>query len=69
MQAMSHDMKFQKEERVLCYHGPMLYEAKVLKAEVWTEDDNPDEAGAHYFVHYRGWKTTCVGPLDLRLDP
>ncbi|KAI6021027.1 MRG-domain-containing protein [Pisolithus marmoratus] len=46
-------------ERVLCYHGPLIYEAKVLKAEVWDESNTKTSAvGPHFFVHYKGWKQT-----------
>ncbi|KAJ3369782.1 Esa1p-associated factor [Kappamyces sp. JEL0680] len=48
---------YEDKEKVLCYHGPLMYEAKVLKAEYWRDRaDLPD--GAYYFVHYQGWKTT-----------
>lgn len=50
---------FQVNDRILCFHGPLLYEAKVLKAE--TRDGiDPDipEPGQYYFVHYKGWKQT-----------
>lgn len=51
---------FATNERVLCYHGPLIYEAKVLKVETW--EPAPGRAGGpHYFVHYKGWKQTCVG--------
>ena len=40
--------KFSSDEKVLCYHGPLLYEAKILK--------NKKEGGSYmYFVHYQGW--------------
>ena len=40
--------KFNSDEKVLCYHGPLLYEAKILK--------NKKEGGGYtYFVHYQGW--------------
>lgn len=40
--------KFGVEEKVLCYHGPLLYEAKILKMK--------KETGIYtYFVHYQGW--------------
>ncbi|KAI6103806.1 MRG-domain-containing protein [Pisolithus croceorrhizus] len=46
-------------ERVLCYHGPLIYEAKILKAEVWDESNTKTSAvGPHFFVHYKGWKQT-----------
>ncbi len=38
--------KFGVEEKVLCYHGPLLYEAKILKMK--------KEGGVFtYFVHYQ----------------
>uniref|UniRef100_A0A8C2YNC9 Mortality factor 4-like protein 1 n=1 Tax=Chinchilla lanigera TaxID=34839 RepID=A0A8C2YNC9_CHILA len=39
--------KFQEGERVLCLHGPLLYEAKCVK--VATKDKQ-----VKYFVHYSG---------------
>ena len=55
---------FSVNERVLCYHGPLIYEAKVLKCEVWDETNTKlDTVGAHHFVHYKGWKQTCVSLL------
>src|SRR6266702_5403930 len=48
-------------ERVLCYHGPLIYESKILKGEVWDEANTKLETvGPHYLVHYKGWKQTCV---------
>ena len=46
-------------ERVLCFHGPLIYEAKVMKARVF-EDNNVvvPTVGPHYLVHYKGWKQT-----------
>jgi mortality factor 4-like protein 1 len=38
---------FQENEKVLCFHGPMIYEAKVLKQEKKPESD-------YFFVHYSG---------------
>ncbi|KIP01536.1 hypothetical protein PHLGIDRAFT_32514 [Phlebiopsis gigantea 11061_1 CR5-6] len=50
---------FGVNERVLCYHGPLVYEAKVLKTEHWDESNTKNgEVGPHYFVHYKGWKQT-----------
>ena len=38
--------KFSADEKVLCYHGPLLYEAKILK--------HKKEGGSYsYFVHYQ----------------
>ncbi|KAJ2481908.1 Esa1p-associated factor [Coemansia sp. RSA 2131] len=55
----STSLLFRANERILCFHGPLLYEAKVVKAEMWdgTDPDAP-EPGPHYFVHYKGWKQT-----------
>ncbi|KAM5530452.1 hypothetical protein V8D89_015892 [Ganoderma adspersum] len=50
---------FTANERVLCYHGPLIYEAKVLKAETWDErTTQTGVVGPHYYVHYKGWKQT-----------
>ncbi|KAH8105475.1 MRG-domain-containing protein [Cristinia sonorae] len=55
---------FSANERVLCYHGPLMYEAKVLRTETWDESNTKlGTTGPHYFVHYKGWKQTCV-PLS-----
>ncbi|KAI9059368.1 MRG-domain-containing protein [Trametes sanguinea] len=46
-------------ERVLCYHGPLIYEAKVLKTDNWDESNTQTGiVGPHYYVHYKGWKQT-----------
>ncbi|RQM05303.1 hypothetical protein DH86_00001854 [Scytalidium sp. 3C] len=44
---------FSKDERVLCFHHDMLYEAKVL-------DSRPtqDNQSWQYKIHYKGWKNT-----------
>ena len=56
---MSSAQTFTPNERVLCYHGPLIYEAKVLKAETWDErTTQTGVVGAHYYVHYKGWKQT-----------
>ncbi|KZP24228.1 MRG-domain-containing protein [Athelia psychrophila] len=53
-------ISYAPNERVLCYHGPLIYEAKVLKAENWDERTSKagGATGPHYFVHYKGWKQT-----------
>jgi mortality factor 4-like protein 1 len=64
-------LSFAVNERVLCYHGPLVYEAKVLKCEIWDETNTKlDTVGPHYLVHYKGWKQTCVSycTLFLRSD-
>jgi len=49
----SKQHKFQVNEKVLCYHGSLIYEAKLLKKRL------PASTGKHqdqeFFVHYRGW--------------
>jgi len=46
-------------EKVLCYHGPLVYEAKILLSEHWDETSTKlGSVGPHYFVHYKGWKQT-----------
>ncbi|KAJ7730901.1 MRG-domain-containing protein [Mycena maculata] len=48
-------------ETVLCYHGPLIYAAKILKTQPSTGDEKntiTGKDGQHYFVHYKGWKTT-----------
>ena len=46
-------------EKVLCFHGPLIYEAKILKTENFTEGTTTTGLlGPHYFVHYKGWKQT-----------
>ncbi|KAI8977862.1 MRG-domain-containing protein [Trametes punicea] len=50
---------FSVGERVLCYHGPLIYEAKILKADTWDESNTQTGiVGPHYYVHYKGWKQT-----------
>ncbi|KJE91316.1 hypothetical protein CAOG_02469 [Capsaspora owczarzaki ATCC 30864] len=44
--------KFNPEEKVLCFHGPLLYEAKCLEAKLRDKDGSP---APHYLVHYNGW--------------
>lgn len=44
---------FTKDERVLCFHHEMLYEAKVLDTRP-TED----ETSWQYKIHYKGWKVS-----------
>ncbi|KAJ8490182.1 hypothetical protein ONZ45_g1961 [Pleurotus djamor] len=48
---------FTVNERVLCYHGPLIYEAKLLKL-TQVEDPATGLTTPQYFVHYKGWKQT-----------
>ena len=47
---------YQKDEKVLCFHGELLYEAKVLDSKV--KDPNDKRDGHMYRVHYKGSKNT-----------
>ncbi|KAA1137028.1 Esa1p-associated factor, variant 2 [Puccinia graminis f. sp. tritici] len=50
-------MEFSASERVLCYHGPLLYEARVLKVKEAASDEARDiPKGNQYWIHYKGWK-------------
>ena len=44
---------YAKDEKVLCFHHEMLYEAKVLETRP-TEDGTSWQ----YRIHYKGWKNT-----------
>jgi len=51
--------QYNAQERVLCYHGAHVYEAKVLKTKNFDEPSpTTGEVGPHYLVHYKGWKQT-----------
>ncbi|CAH1113428.1 unnamed protein product [Psylliodes chrysocephalus] len=41
--------KFSEGEKVLCFHGPLIYEAKCLKSTITKEKQ------VKYFIHYAGW--------------
>ena len=40
--------KFADSEKLLCYHGPLLYEAKCVKSK-------KDGSSFLYYIHYQGW--------------
>lgn len=47
---------YQKDEKALCFHGELLYDAKVLD---FRRQDAKDKTSAfEYRVHYKGWKNT-----------
>ncbi|KAI8647034.1 MRG-domain-containing protein [Parasitella parasitica] len=54
----SSRINFEKDEKVLCYHGPFIYEAKILKREKKEEEGEEPQESYQYFVHYKGWKQT-----------
>lgn len=46
---MPPKLKFTEGEKVLCFHGPLIYEAKMLKSMVMKDKQ------VRYFIHYAGW--------------
>ncbi|KAL2913421.1 Esa1p-associated factor [Polyrhizophydium stewartii] len=57
MQEGDPPFNYEEGETVLCFHGPLIYEAKVLETEFYrNEKDFAD--GPHYLVHYKGWKSS-----------
>jgi mortality factor 4-like protein 1 len=44
---------FSKDERVLCFHMEMLYEAKILDVQAGENGE-----GFQYKIHYKGWKSS-----------
>ncbi|KAJ7916541.1 MRG-domain-containing protein [Mycena leptocephala] len=50
---MSDQPTYSTGENVLCYHGPLIYAADAEEKNTITGQE-----GQHYFVHYKGWKTT-----------
>ena len=56
--ARSNQPQYGKDDKVLCFHGELLYEAKVLDTKLSVASD---PSSAHqYYVHYKGWKNTYV---------
>ena len=49
----SASQPFAKDEKVLCFHHEMLYEAKILDIQPAEEGE-----GFQYKIHYKGWKNT-----------
>jgi len=47
---------FAKDEKALCFHHELLYEAKVLDSR--AVDPNDKKTAYQYKVHYKGWKNT-----------
>ncbi|KAJ6008172.1 hypothetical protein N7540_012148 [Penicillium herquei] len=47
---------YSSDEKVLCFHHEILYEAKVL--EVRHKDPQDKKSPYEYRVHYKGWKNT-----------
>lgn len=56
-------MNYGKDERVLCFHHDILYEAKITDVRPAAEDDK--KSPYEYLVHYKGWKHTYVSSFDF----
>ncbi|KAI9888665.1 MAG: Esa1p-associated factor [Vezdaea aestivalis] len=54
--APSNQLYFAKDEKVLCFHHELLYEAKVLDAR--PQGSNDKKGPMQFRVHYKGWKNT-----------
>ncbi|KAI1341719.1 MRG-domain-containing protein [Xylariaceae sp. FL0016] len=46
---------FSKDEKVLCFHGDLMYEAKIMEVKVEAGKKAED---AQYRIHYKGWKAS-----------
>ncbi|KAI1201885.1 MRG-domain-containing protein [Nemania serpens] len=44
-----------KDEKVLCFHGDLMYEAKIIDVRVEPGKKADD---AQYRIHYKGWKAS-----------
>lgn len=55
--ALSYQLVFAKDERVLCFHHDLLWEAKILDSKLSVPEYT---SVRHYLVHYKGWKNTYV---------
>ncbi|KAJ7143634.1 MRG-domain-containing protein [Mycena crocata] len=51
------ELDYSAGENVLCYHGPLVYAAKILKTQTDGKNTLTGYDGPSYFVHYKGWKT------------
>ena len=40
--------KWKQSEKILCFHGPLIYEAKIQEVELLNSIPK-------YFIHYKGW--------------
>ncbi|KAI0203130.1 MRG-domain-containing protein [Astrocystis sublimbata] len=46
---------YAKDEKVLCFHGDLMYEAKIIDVRVEPGKKADD---AQYRIHYKGWKAS-----------
>ena len=63
MPARSNQPQYSKDDKVLCFHGELLYEAKIIDAKLTIPSD--PSSPYHYHVHYKGWKNTYVQIFSL----
>lgn len=54
--AAASEPGYSKDEKTLCFHHELLYEAKILEVKVLDPSDK--KSGYQYKVHYKGWKNT-----------
>ena len=54
--ATSNQPLYNKDDKVLCFHGEFLYEAKILDMKL--SDAGDKKSPYLYLVHYKGWKNT-----------
>lgn len=47
---------YNKDEKVLCFHHEILYDAKIL--DIKQKDPTDKKSPLEYRVHYKGWKNT-----------
>ncbi|MCJ1356744.1 MAG: Esa1p-associated factor [Icmadophila ericetorum] len=56
MAPQAQQQQYQKDERVLCFHHELLYEAKIMDSRL--SDPSDKKSNVQYLVHYKGWKNT-----------
>jgi mortality factor 4-like protein 1 len=49
---------YSKDEKVLCFHHEMLYEAKILDVRPLAGGSGDRKGAWEYRIHYKGWKNT-----------
>ncbi|KAI8334648.1 chromo domain-containing protein required for cell polarity [Chlamydoabsidia padenii] len=54
---------FDKDQKVLCFHGPLIYEARILDRKLETDDEKKTNYPI-YYVHYQGWNKKWDEWLD-----
>lgn len=56
--AAAPEPQFKKDEKTLCFHHELMYEAKIIDVEPRESKGDDKKAGFRYKVHYKGWKNT-----------